>query len=147
MILNDECFDEIPEIYGAFPLKKDFLAAGNANLEPLGLKAVMEEDVIRIPYLSRLCYSEEDLEYFRSNMVEEDLIEEMSEWLLKGEALIWTGDDASVSVSEAAIDLWGDGPEDEEEMGELQDLITLEEIGQAKKIIEKFLDAAVDLGE
>ena len=36
---NVDRFEEIPEVYGVFPLRDDFLEAGNKALEKYGVKS------------------------------------------------------------------------------------------------------------
>jgi hypothetical protein len=51
---NVDRFEEIPEVYGVFPLRDDFLEAGNRALEKYGVKAEVEDNVVRIPFADRL---------------------------------------------------------------------------------------------
>ena len=61
MILeNVDRFEEIPEVYGAFPLRRDFLEAGNAALRKFGVQAEMEDNVVRIPFADRPLFSEDE---------------------------------------------------------------------------------------
>ena len=146
MILENVDFDEIRDVYGVFPLKKDFLEAGNQALEKLGLKAVVEENVIRIPYLSRPFYSEEDLDYLRDVGCEEDIVEDVSKWLLKAEALIWMGENPDDGIVEVGIEAYVFGTEEDDDIC-LEDQFGSEDEEAARKAIERFLDTAMDTGE
>ena len=47
MLLNNvDRYEEIPEVYGVFPLKDNFLEAGNAALKQYGLQAKVIDNVI-----------------------------------------------------------------------------------------------------
>lgn len=54
-------FESVVEIYGGFPLKTDFLDAGNAALTEFGMKAELEDGVIRIPFVDKHRYTLEEL--------------------------------------------------------------------------------------
>ena len=41
---NVDRFEEIPEVYGVFPLKEDYLEAGNKALEQYGVQAEVEDN-------------------------------------------------------------------------------------------------------
>ena len=144
MILSAVDYSEIPEIYGVFPMKKDFLEAGNAALQELGIQAVAEGNEIRIPFLSRLYYDEEELAQICDE--NEECYEDLRKCRLKATALLRLGDEPGKNVVGAFLDweLTDFYDVDEEDF---DDNLTPEEEAAGQKAIEKFLDAAVDTGE
>ncbi len=143
MILHDIDFDEIPDIYGGFPLKENYLEAGNAALKKYGVKATVVNGAIRIPYLSRPYCDEEELDYYRDECLwEEKYVEEAKGWLLKADAIIRLETDPRKGITEADIECYAEGLGEDDDYSE--DRITPEEYELALKIIIDFLDTAVD---
>ena len=138
----EKSFEEISEIYGGFPLKDNFLEAGNAAIAVHGAAAELVDDKIRIHYLSRQFYTEEELDDFRDNGDDEDLIGIVSKWLLKADALIVPDQNPKNGILEADYECWAEGPDEYDEVYPY-DQITGEEVDLALKVIEDFLNAAV----
>ena len=144
MLTMKNDFESVVEMYGGFPLREDFLEAGNAALEKLGLKAYIDDDEIRIPFLSRPYCDEEELEYYRDSGWEEEDIEDISKWILKLEAVIRIGKDLREGILET--DMLCD-VENVDEYDEVypEDQICQEDADNAITVIETFLNLAVDV--
>ena len=137
-------FDSITEIYGEFPLREDFLEAGNAALEALDLKAYMEGREIRIPFLSRPYYDEEDLEEFRDSGWEDKDIEDVRKWTLKAEAVILIRKNLQKGILEVGMDCDVEGLGEYDEVYP-EDAIDEEDEEEAVRVMATFLNLAVDV--
>ncbi len=144
MILdNEKSFESVVEIYGGFPLKEDFLEAGNVALKKYDLEAEYEDGVIRIPYINRPYYSEEELDECRDEGFSEKDIQRMMESRFYAEIIIEAAD-FKVGITEVGYEYSadGDGEFDDEEV--VEGHITEEDYDQIILIIESFLNEAVD---
>lgn len=143
MIMYAMDLEEIEELYKGFPLKKNFMEDGNKALEKYGAQAVLEKGTVRIHHVSRPYYSEEDLDYFRDTGDDEEDIAEVSRWTMEGDAFIELKKDPSKGIQKVSTDYYVKG------IGDFDDpwcyeRVTDEEQAYARKLIEAFLDAAVD---
>ena len=142
MITNmEKCFEEIAEIYGGFPLKEKFLEAGNVALKKYGVEAKLEEGTILIPFVDRLLYTQEDLDYLCDTDESE---EDMKTWRVEIDACIELADDPVQGIQNACyayevVTPW--------EPGEFNDCFDIrgEEYSKAIELIETFLNAAVNV--
>lgn len=141
MILNAEkSYAETVEIYGGFPLKENFLDIGNAALAEFGVQAELtDDDVIRIPFVDRLLYTQDDLDELCDD---EESMEDMKTWRVRAEACIELSDDPSIGVRDAyseyrIITPWDI---DFDDCFELTD----EEYQQSIFLIETFLNTVID---
>ena len=141
LLENVDRFEEIPEVYGAFPLKEDFLEAGNAALKKYGVEARIVDNVIHIPFTDRLLFSAEDL---ADNGIEED-DEYMKDWRMKVDACISLNGDPEEGIREVWCEYMVVMPEDENNR-EFDDYYEprIEEYDRGYDLIEAFLDRAVD---
>lgn len=143
MILdNEKSLESVVEIYGGFPLKEDFLEAGNVALKKYDLEAEYEDGVIRIPYINRPYYSEEELDECRDEGFSEKDIQRMMESRFYAEIIIEVAD-FKVGITEVGYEYSadGDGEFDDEEV--VEGHITEEDYDQIILIIESFLNEAV----
>ena len=136
-------FEEIVEVYGSFPLKKDFLEAGNAALEGFSVKGKIKDGVIKIPFADRLLFSEDEYDDYE---IDEDC-EDMKQWHMRVAATIVPADDPAQGIRDAYVEYYVLIPGDEmnrdyDEYYEPR----LEEYNQAQGLMELFLNAAVDCG-
>ena len=146
MIMEWADFEEIRDVYSVFPLKANFLEAGNAALRELNMQATMKEHVIRISCLTRPLYSETDLDWMRDNGWNEEDLELAAQLQMQAVALIRTGENPAEGIRCAELDCTMFGPDKDEEIdADLE--VSKEDVDIARKAIEKFLDAAVDVGE
>ena len=138
---NVDRFEEIPEVYGAFPLKEDFLEAGNAALKKFGVEARIVDNVIHIPFADRLLFSEDEL---ADNGIEED-DEYMKDWRMKVDACISLNGDPEEGIREVWCEYVVVLPDDESNR-EFDDYYEprIEEYDRGYDLIEVFLDQAVD---
>ncbi len=142
MLGYEKNFESVAETYGGFPLKKDFLSAGNAALEKYGVKAKLEDNLIRIPFADRECYTADELEeMFPSD--EDAPAEKPEDWRVRLDACIQLSKDPSEGVKDAwyEYDLINPYDADDEEF-----CCEKEEFDLAITLIETFLNAAVDCG-
>ena len=141
LLENVDRFEEIPEVYGAFPLKEDFLEAGNAALKKFGVEARIVDNVIHIPFADRLLFSEDEL---ADNGIEED-DEYMKDWRMKVDACISLNGDPEEGIREVWCEYVVVPPEDENNR-EFDDYYEprIEEYDRGYDLIEVFLDQAVD---
>ena len=147
MILEmEKSFESVEEIYGGFPLKADFLNLGNAALEKYGVKAVYEDGVIRIPYIARSYYDEDQLEEYREEWLDDESVDEMSEWKFFAEAQIVVNN-PDTGITEAGFDCWAEGPGEYDEVYPEEECYCREDAARAVELIEAFLNVAVDCGE
>ena len=78
-------YEEIPEIYGVFPLRENYLEAGNAWLKnKYGVEALVKDNVVRIPFTDRLLFSEDEYDFYG---IDEDS-EDMKQWRMQVTACI-----------------------------------------------------------
>ena len=56
MLDFEKSFEEIDGIYTGFPLKENFMELGNAALAPFGVKAILDDGMIRITFADRSLY-------------------------------------------------------------------------------------------
>ena len=141
LLENVDRFEEIPEVYGAFPLKEDFLEAGNAALKKFGVEARIVDNVIHIPFADRLLFSEDEL---ADNGIEED-DEYMKDWRMEVDACISLNGDPEEGIREVWCEYVVVPPEDENNR-EFDDYYEprIEEYDRGYDLIEVFLDQAVD---
>ena len=141
LLENVDRFEEIPEVYGAFPLKEDFLEAGNAALKKFGVEARIVDNVIHIPFTDRLLFSEDEL---ADNGIEED-DEYMRDWRMKVDACISLNGDPAEGIREVWCEYMVVMPEDENNR-EFDDYYEprIEEYDRGYDLIEVFLNRAVD---
>lgn len=135
-------FDSITETYGGFPLKKDFLAAGNAALEKYGVRAKLEDGLIRIPVFEKNRFTEEEMEeVFPADVF--DPPEKPEDWRVRVDACILLSENPAEGVKDSWYDYKYLSPyriEDDEDEYECEE----EELDLAIKLAETFLNAAVD---
>ena len=139
---NVDRFEEIPEVYGVFPLKEDYLAAGTAALKKFGVHAEVEDGIVRIPFADRLLFGEDDYAFREDNWE----IVDRKDWRMKITACI----SLNQSPEEGIREVWCEynvtvPPEDD--CGEDYDLYyepSTDEHDQAYDLIEIFLNKAVD---
>ena len=141
LLENVDRFEEIPEVYGAFPLKEDFLEAGNAALKKFGVQAKIVDNVIHIPFTDRLLFSEDEL---ADNGIEED-DEYMKDWRMRVEACISLNGDPEEGIREVWCEYVVVLPDDENNR-EFDDYYEprIEEYDRGYDLIEVFLNRAVD---
>jgi hypothetical protein len=141
LLENVDRFEEIPEVYGAFPLKEDFLEAGNAALKKFGVEARIVDNVIHIPFTDRLLFSAEDL---ADNGIEED-DEYMKDWRMRVDACISLNGDPEEGIREVWCEYVVVLPDDENNR-EFDDYYEprIEEYDRGYDLIEVFLNRAVD---
>ena len=141
LLENVDRFEEIPEVYGAFPLKEDFLEAGNAALKKYGVEARIVDNVIHIPFTDRLLFSADEL---ADNGIEED-DEYMKDWRMRVDACISLNGDPEEGIREVWCEYVVVLPEDENNR-EFDDYYEprIEEYDRGYDLIEVFLDRAVD---
>ena len=141
LLENVDRFEEIPEVYGAFPLKEDFLEAGNAALKKYGVEARIVDNVIHIPFADRLLFSAEDL---ADNGIEED-DEYMKDWRMRVDACISLNGDPEEGIREVWCEYMVVMPDDENNR-EFDDYYEprLEEYDRGYDLIEVFLNRAVN---
>ena len=136
-------FEEIVEVYGTFPLKDNFLDAGNVALEEYGIKGKIKDGVIKIPFVDRLLFNEDEYDFYG---IDEDS-EDMKRWRMRIAATIVPADTPAQGVTDAYVEYYVLIPGDEmnrdfDEYYEPRQ----EEFDQAQGLIELFLNAAVDCG-
>ena len=140
----EKTFEEIVEIYGGIPLKADFLAAGNERLAKRGLAAYADGKVIRIPFMDRPLFAEEDYAFYG---LDDEINADMKKWRMRIEACVELAEDPGEGVCDAYlnyyVDTMNDDGGDYEEYYEPR----REEFGQAVDLAGEFLDGAVDCGE
>ena len=141
LLENVDRFEEIPEVYGAFPLKEDFLEAGNAALKKFGVEARIVDNVIHIPFTDRLLFSAEDL---ADNGIEED-DEYMKDWRMRVDACISLNGDPEEGIREVWCEYVVVLPDDENNR-EFDDYYEprIEEYDRGYDLIEVFLNRAID---
>ena len=139
---NADRFEEIPEVYGPFPLKEDFLEAGNTALKEYGLEARIEDNVIRIPFMDRLLFSEDEYDLYG---VDDEINADMKQWRLRVDACISLNGDPEEGIREVwceyAVVLPGE--EDNHDFDDFYEPRE-EEYDRGYDLIEVFLDRAVD---
>ena len=143
---DDNQFEEVVEIYGGFPLKKDFLEIGNAALKDFGVEAVYEDGIIRIPYVERPYYTEEELQECRDEGFSDKDIRRMKESVFYAEVQIEVRD-PQAGITDAGFDCWADGDGEFDDPEIWEDHLTDEEWDQQIAMIEAFLNATVDCGD
>lgn len=147
--MNTSCnmsFEEMVDVYSAFPLKESFLKAGNVALKKFGLTAKLENDTIWIHFLSKPYFTEDDLEEFRDNDFDENDIASFRKWTIEGEAFIKLNKELEKRIIEIGTDYQPDNYDDEDEYFEdMYDKITDEDENLGGRVLEAFLDAAVDV--
>ena len=79
MLDFEKSFEEIDGIYAGFPLKENFLELGNAALAPFGVKAVLEDGVIRIPFADRPLFDEDEIYDLADD---DEMEEELRTWTI-----------------------------------------------------------------
>ena len=136
-------FEEIVEVYGSFPLKKNFLEAGNAALEEHGVKGKIKDGVIKIPFADRLLFDEDEYDDYG---IDEDF-GDMKQWRMRVAATIVPANDPAQGIKDAYVEYYVLIPGDEmnrdyDEYYEPR----LEEYNQAQGLMELFLNVAVDCG-
>jgi hypothetical protein len=141
LLENVDRFEEIPEVYGAFPLREDFLEAGNAALKKFGVEARIVDNVIHIPFTDRLLFSSEDP---ADNGIEED-DGYMKDWRMRVDACISLNGDPEEGIREVWCEYMVVMPNNENNR-EFDDYYEprTEEYDRGYDLIEAFLDRAVD---
>ena len=142
LLENVDRYEEIPEVYGVFPLKKDFLEAGNKALEKYGVKAEVEDNVIRIPFTDRLLFSEDEYDLYG---VDDEENAEMKQWRMEVTACISLNRHPEDGIREVWCEYTVVLPDDENNR-EFDDYYEprLNEYDKGYDLIEVFLDKAVD---
>ena len=147
MIANmEKNFEETAEIYAGFPLKAGFMDMGNLALASFGLQAVLDDGVIRIPFVDRPLYTQEELdELCDSDETEED----MKTWRVRVEACIELADDPSLGIRDVyceheVIVPWAD---EDDDYNDCFDGLNEMEYQQSIILFETFLNVTVDCGE
>lgn len=137
MLTMEKSFESVVEIYGGFPLKADFLEAGNAALAEFGVKAELENGVIRIPFVDKQRYTLDELREFWPD--DED---DPDDWRVQVAACIELSDEFEEGVVDSYYEYEFIVPDDVDDDGDYD--ITREEYDRAIVLIETFLNAAVD---
>jgi len=141
MLLNNvDRYEEIPEVYGVFPLRDDFLEAGNAALKQYGLQAEVIDHVIHIPFTDRPLFSED--EYALYGVDDEDNAD-MKNWRMKIDACITLNGRPDEGIRDVWCDYSVIVPEDPEENYSDCYEPSNEEFNRAYDLIEIFLNKAV----
>lgn len=141
MILdNEKSFEEIPEVYGGFPLKKGFIKIGNVALQKYSVKAELDESTneIRIPFADKERFTLEEL---RDMWPDEE--DDPNDWRVRLTAGITLSEKTAEGVTEAWCEYELIAPENVDEQDCCYDL-TEAEYEQAIELIEAFLNATVD---
>lgn len=133
-------FEEIVEVYGSFPLKADFLEAGNAALEEYGVKGKIKDGVVKIPFADRLLFNEDEYDDYGIDEETED----MKQWRMRVAATIVPAEDPSRGITDAYVEYYVliPGDESNRDFDEYYEP-RQEEYDQAQALIQVFLDAAV----
>jgi len=141
LLENVDRYEEIPEVYGAFPLRADFLEAGNAALRKFGVQARIVDNVIHIPFADRLLFGEDEP---ADNGIGED-DEYMKDWRMRVDACISLNGDPEEGIREVWCEYVVVMPDDENNR-EFDDYYEprIEEYDRGYDLIEIFLDRAVD---
>lgn len=141
LLENVDRYEEIPEVYGAFPLRADFLEAGNAALRKFGVQARIVDNVIHIPFADRLLFGEDEP---ADNGIGED-DEYMKDWRMRVDACISLNGDPEEGIREVWCEYVVVMPDDENNR-EFDDYYEprIEEYDRGYDLIEVFLDRAVD---
>ena len=139
---NVDRFEEIPEVYGVFPLRDDFLEAGNSALKKFGLQAKVIDNVIRIPFTDRLLFSEDEYDLYG---VDDEDNADMKAWRTRMDACI----SLNRSLDEGIREVWCEYTvilPDDENNREFDDYYEprLNEYDRGYDLIEAFLNKAVD---
>ena len=137
MLTMEKSFESVVEIYGGFPLKADFLGAGNAALAEFGVKAELENGVIRIPFVDKQRYTLDELREFWPD--DED---DPDDWRVQVAACIELSDEFEEGVVDSYYEYEFIVPDDVDDDSDYD--ITREEYDRAIVLIETFLNAAVD---
>ena len=137
---NVDRFEEIPEVYGVFPLRENFLEAGNAALKEYGLEARIVDNVIRIPFVDRLLFSEDEYDFYG---VDDDENADMKDWRIRAEACITLNGDPEEGIRGVYCDYEFDTYEGDDWSYETYSPRE-EEYDRAYDLIEIFLNKAVD---
>lgn len=146
MILDTEkSFESVLEIYGGFPLKENFLDAGNAVLAQYDLQAEYEDGVIRIPYVARPYYTAEELEEYLEEGIDEEYIPQMKQSVLYAEIVI-DAEDSKSGITDVGFECRAEGEAAEDDPEIIEDHLTEKEWDLQIELIEAFLNAAVDAG-
>ncbi len=144
ILTNEKNYEEIVDIYGGFPLKENFLEAGNALLAQYGVQAELDEEegVIKIPFVDRLLFDEDDLCGPDGND------EFMKAWRMKVAACIQLAENPEQGICDTFCEWFTFDPEDEDEedYGDYYDP-RAEEFDQGFDLISTFLNGTVDCGE
>lgn len=146
MILDAEkSFESIVEIYGGFPLKGDFLDAGNSVLAERELEAEYIDGMIRIPFICRPYYTADELDDWQDEGCTEKEIKEMQRAVFHVEVLI-SAEDPAKGITEVDYEFYIDGEEVYDDYEIMDDHVTDEDYDRMIEIVEAFLNAAVDAG-
>ena len=142
LLENVDRFEELPEVYGAFPLKENFLEAGNAALKQYGLQAEVIDNVIHIPFTDRLLFSEDEYDLYG---VDDEDNADMKAWRMRMDACISLNGDPDEGIREVWCEYAVVLPEDENNR-EFDDCYEprMNEYDQGYDLIEIFLNKAVD---
>ena len=144
MILDVEknC-ESVVEIYGGFPLKEDFLDAGNTVLAEWDMEAEYVDGVIRIPFICRPYYTEDELDDWRDEGCTEDEIRDMRKAMFHVDLLIGAENPAA-GITDVSYDFFIDGEEVYDDIEVMDDHVTAEDCDRMIEIAEAFLNWAVD---
>lgn len=137
--MNTKSFESVVEIYGGFPLKENFLEIGNAALAEYGVKAELEDGVIRIPFLDKQRYTLEELREFWPE--DED---DPDDWRVLVAACIELSNEPSEGVVDSYYEYELVFPDDVDDDSDYE--VTKEEYDRAIALIETFLNATVEIG-
>lgn len=142
LLENVDRFEGIPEVYGAFPLKENYLEAGNAALKQYGLQAEVIDNVIHIPFTDRLLFSEDEYDLYG---VDDEDNADMKAWRMRMDACISLNGDPDEGIREVWCEYTVVLPEDENNR-EFDDYYEprMNEYNQGYDLIEIFLNKAVD---
>ena len=142
MLDFEKSFEEIDGIYAGFPLKEDYMELGNAALAPFGVKAVLEDGVVRIPFADRPLFDEDEIYDLADD---DEMEEELRTWTISIAACISLEDDPADGIRETCYEYEITTPDNIEGLEEEND-IRAKEYDKAIELIEAFLNVAVDAG-
>ena len=144
MILeNEKSFESVVEVYGDFPLKSDFLNAGNTVLAEHGLEAEYVDGMIRIPFICRSYYTDEDLDAWRAEGCTEKEIRDMKRAIFHVDLLI-EAENPESGITDVDYEFFVDGEEVYDDFEIMDEHVTPEDYDRMIETAEAFLNVAVD---